>query len=87
MNSEGTDVKVGKWYNIIITWLIPTQVIALIVWWFYLAITDFDKEGWWNPFHTYSVGTCLLQWGVMMVFFILINRVMARRIFSRATEA
>ena len=87
VNSEGTDVKVGKWYNIIITWLIPTQVIALIVWWFYLAITDFDKEGWWNPFHTYSVGTCLLQWGVMMVFFILINRVMARRIFSRATEA
>ena len=87
VNSEGTDIKVGKWYNIIITWLIPTQVIALIVWWFYLAITDFDKEGWWNPFHTYSVGTCLLQWGVMMVFFILINRVMARRIFSRATEA
>jgi len=86
VNSEGTDIKVGKWYNIIITWLIPTQVIALIVWWFYLAITDFDKEGWWNPFHTYSVGTCLLQWGVMMVFFILINRVMARRIFSRATE-
>ena len=87
VNSEGTDVKVGRWYNIIITWLIPIQVVALIVWWFYLAITDFDKEGWWNPFHTYSVGTCLLQWGVMMAFFILMNRFMVRRIFSGVREA
>ena len=87
VNGEGTDVKVGKWYNIIITWLIPLQVIVLIFWWFYLAITDFDKDGWWNPFHTYSVGTCLLQWGVIMTVFILMNRFMVRRVFSRVKEA
>jgi NSS family neurotransmitter:Na+ symporter len=87
VNGEGTDVKVGKWYNIILTWLIPLQVIVLIFWWFYLAITDFDKDGWWNPFHTYSVGTCLLQWGVIMTVFILMNRFMVRRIFSRVKEA
>ena len=86
VNAEGTDYKVGRWYNVIITWMIPLQVVVLIVWWFFLAITEFDREGWWNPFHTYSVGTCLLQWGVMMVFFISMNRLMIRRVFQRPTE-
>ncbi|MBI2619148.1 MAG: sodium-dependent transporter [Ignavibacteriales bacterium] len=86
VNSEGTDIHIGRWYNIVVTWLIPLQVIVLIVWWFYLAMTDFDKEGWWNPFHTYSVGTCVLQWGVMMAFFFFMNRVMVRRIFQQAKE-
>jgi NSS family neurotransmitter:Na+ symporter len=87
VNSEGTDIRIGRWYNIIVTWLVPLQVVALIVWWFYLAITDYDKDGWWNPFHTYSVGTCLLQWGIMMAVFIVMNRTMVRRIFSRVKEA
>ncbi len=87
VNAEGTDVKAGRWYNVVITWLIPIQVTVLIGWWFYLAITDYDKEGWWNPFHTYSVGTCLLQWGVMIAFFLLMNRMMVRRIFNKPAEA
>jgi len=87
INGEGSDVLVGKWYNIIITWLVPAQVFILIAWWFFLAITEFDREGWWNPFHTYSVGTCLLQWGVIMVFFVVMNRFMVRRIFERSQEA
>lgn len=81
INGEGSDVKVGRVYNVVITWLIPLQVIALIGWWFYLAITDFDKEGWWNPLNTYSVGTCLLQWGIMIAAFMLLNNWMIRRTF------
>lgn len=86
VNAEGTDVKVGRWYNIIITWVIPAQVVVLIVWWFSIAITDLDTAGWWNPFHPYSVGTCLLQWGVMMAFFLMMNRFMVRRIFYKPAE-
>ena len=79
VNAEGTDIKIGRWYNVIITWLIPLQVVVLIGWWFYLAISEYDTEGWWNPFHTYSVGTCLLQWGVMMLIFVGVNRLMIRK--------
>ncbi len=79
VNGEGSDVKVGKWYNVVISWLVPLQVMVLIVWWFSLAITSFDTEGWWNPFNTYSVGTCVLQWGVVMAVFILLNKQMVRR--------
>ncbi|HXG37657.1 MAG TPA: sodium-dependent transporter [Bacteroidota bacterium] len=88
VNGEGSDIKIGRWYNVIISWLIPLQVIALIVWWFSLSIFSYDTEGWWNPFHAYSVGTCLLQWGFMMMIFIAINRWMVRKTFAtRAQEA
>lgn len=83
INGSGSDIKIGKWYNILITWIIPAEVILLIGWWFYLAITSFDVDGWWNPFHTYSVGTCLLQWGIIMATFIILNRWMVRKIFGK----
>jgi NSS family neurotransmitter:Na+ symporter len=86
INGEGSDVKIGKYYNVIISWLVPIQVMVLIVWWFYLAIADFDRDGWWNPLNTYSVGTCLLQWGVVMLLFIVFNKWMVRRILSRPVE-
>ncbi|MBI4418996.1 MAG: sodium-dependent transporter [Ignavibacteriales bacterium] len=86
VNAEGTDIRVGRWYNIVITWLIPVQVVVLIAWWFFVAMTEFDVEGWWNPFHAYSVGTCLLQWGVIMVLFIIFNRIIVGRVFRRPQE-
>jgi neurotransmitter:Na+ symporter, NSS family len=86
VNSEGSDVHVGKIYNVVITWLIPLQVVVLIGWWFYLAIFDFDQEGWWNPFGMTSVATCLLQWGVILAFFMLFNKWMVNRIFRRPRE-
>ncbi len=82
VNGAGSDVQIGRWFNVVISWLIPLQVIALIVWWFSLSIFSYDTEGWWNPFHTYSVGTCLLQWGVMMAVFLALNRWMVWRTFA-----
>ena len=81
INAEGVDFRVGRWYDVIITWIVPVQVIVLIVWWFSLAIMDYDTQGWWNPFHTYSVGTCLVQWGVMIALFMVFNRWMVERTF------
>lgn len=86
VNGAGSDVQIGRWFNVVISWLIPLQVIVLIVWWFSLSIFSYDTEGWWNPFHTYSVGTCLLQWGVMMAVFLALNRWMVRRTFATREE-
>ena len=83
VNGAGADFAIGRWYNVLITWIIPVQVIFLIGWWFSLAATDFDAQGWWNPFHTYSVGTCLLQWGIMIGIFVAFNRWMVARTFKR----
>ena len=87
VNGEGSDVQIGRWYNVVITWIIPLQVVVLIGWWFYLSISSFDTEGWWNPLNTYSVGTCLMQWGVIMTVFILLNKLMVRRTLRTGTGA
>lgn len=82
VNTEGTDFVVGVWYNMIMKYLIPIQFVVLLVWWFYQAIANYDPRGWWNPFHTFSVGTCLLQWAAVIAVFKLLNN----RIFDRITR-
>jgi NSS family neurotransmitter:Na+ symporter len=71
---------VGAWFTLVVAVLIPLEFVALIVWWFYLAATALDPEGWWNPFHTFSVGTTLFQWGVVIVALLLLNRGWAKRV-------
>jgi neurotransmitter:Na+ symporter, NSS family len=80
INGEGSDVYIGKWFNVVITVLIPLQVVILIVWWLYSA-TLWDPQGWWNPFGAETLGTCILQWGIIILGFIGINSFLMRRTF------
>ena len=82
INHSGSDFIVGKWFDHLITWLIPAEAIVLIAWWCYFAITSFDVEGWWNPLNTYSVATCLLQWGVSFAILLALNRWIVNRTFE-----
>ncbi len=83
INGDGSDVQVGKWYNFLITLLIPVQVVVLIVWWLYSS-TQWDPEGWWNPLGAETLGTCLLQWGIIIGTFVALNAWMVRKTFSAA---
>ena len=78
VNGEGADVKIGPWYEAIVRWVIPVEVLALIGWWFWVAIQA-DPESWWHPFREESVGTCVFQWGLVVVVFLLFNRRIAAR--------
>ncbi|MDX1644728.1 MAG: sodium-dependent transporter, partial [Thermoanaerobaculia bacterium] len=71
--------KVGRRFTWVVFWLIPLQFVALLAWWFYQAIAVYDPEGWWNPFHTFSLGTVLAQWLVIIVLFLLLNPLLARQ--------
>jgi len=74
----GNDLRIGGWYDVVITVVIPVLFAAMIVWWFYQSVTSYNPEGWWNPFHRFSLGTCLLQWGVVVLLLILFNRRVVR---------
>lgn len=82
INSEFSAFKTGKWYDFVVKFIIPIEFSALIIWWFYQSITSFDKEGWWNPFHIFSVGTCIFQWGVILIVLILLNKYITKRVFN-----
>lgn len=78
INSAGNDLYIGAWYNSVIRIAIPFQVLVLIFWWFWQAIVA-NPEDWWNPFRVDSVGTCLFQWGLVLAFFLLVNKYLAER--------
>ncbi len=77
INGFGSDIKIGKWYNVVIKYLIPVQVVVLISWWL-ISSVSWDPE-WWNPFHAENAGTCLFQWGVILGTFIILNKLMVRK--------
>jgi NSS family neurotransmitter:Na+ symporter len=82
INSEGSDIKVGRWYNILLRYAIPAQVVILVSWWFYQVIKA-DPANWWNPFSTESVGTCIAQWGLVILVLIIFNKPIAERTLRR----
>lgn len=81
INQIGNDINIGKWYEYLIKYIIPLEFIVLIVWWFWQAVT-WSPETWWNPFTTYSLGTCIFQWALVIVLFIILNKKISNRIFS-----
>ena len=72
VNGKYSDIKIGKWFNFIIKYLIPVQAVVLIVWWLSSSVS-WDKD-WWNPFHPANVGTCIIQWGIALFLFVLLNK-------------
>ena len=70
---EPSHVRLGRLYDWTITYLIPVQFAVMFGWWMYQAVVVYDPEAWWNPIRMYSVGTCVLQWGVVLVVLRLLN--------------
>ncbi|MDZ7720609.1 MAG: sodium-dependent transporter [Balneolaceae bacterium] len=77
VNTDESRIKLGYWWSIIIKYVIPVEVITLLVWWIYLSATSFAPDTWYNPLSSFSVATVFLQWGVMMILFKIYNRKIA----------
>ena len=73
INAEGNDMAAGRWFNFIVAIIIPIEFVVLISWWSFQAVTSYDPAGWWNPFRTFSLGTCLFQWVVAIGIFVFLN--------------
>ena len=70
------DILLGKWWDIIIKYFIPTAALVLLVWWLAQAAT---VDQWYNPFSSYSLMTCILQWLVVILLFMSLNRWIVRK--------
>jgi len=82
VNAEGSDITVGRWFDYVVKYLIPLEFIVLIIWWFSQAIS-WNPTTWWKPFEENSVGTCLLQWGIILAIFLIFNRWIASAIVKK----
>lgn len=84
INSFGSDIQIGKWFNFVLKFLIPLQAIVLLLWWL-ISSLNWDPD-WLNPFHLENAGTCLFQWGIALLIFIILNKKMVNKIFAEKTE-
>jgi len=79
VEEDGNDWKIKKIWALVIRYFIPVAVGALLVWWMYLSVTEFAPETWYNPFDPFSIMSCVLQWGVVVLVLVLVNRRMIKR--------
>ena len=70
-------VDIGPSFDWMIRRFIPLQFVVMFGWWMYQAVVVYDPEGWWNPFRTYSLGTCLAQWGLVLLILVVFNSKLA----------
>ena len=78
LNHPDSDVRVGRWWDVVIGVVVPLEALVLLVWWMYQA-RGWDPAGWLDPLGAENVGTILLQWGVVLVGLLLASRWLAGR--------
>jgi len=66
-------------FIIIVKWVIPLEFILLLTWWGFQSIND-NPGNWWHPFGTYSISTCLFQWGIAILLLVWISPRLIKRI-------
>jgi len=72
----GADIKMGRTWVFILKYISPLVFVVVTGWWFSQAIA-WDRKEWWHPFKVNSVGTILLQWLLLLLVMILLNRKLA----------
>ena len=58
--------------------LFPLMFAVVFGWFMYLSISD-PSQAWYSPFATFSLGTMVLQWGVVLIAVIVLNDLFSRR--------
>lgn len=92
LNVEGTDIQVGRWFNVIVPFLIPAEFVGMLAWWFFLIWPETGTFGerlweWLNPIKVGNAGTCLVQWAIVLIIFIALSRLLARLSLRGEVEA
>ena len=55
VNGEGSDLRVGYWWTLLVGVVVPLEAVVLMVWWLVQA-RSWDPEGYLNPLGESSVG-------------------------------
>lgn len=83
INQEGSDIRVGGWWDVAIV-LCLVEALVLIVWWFWQAAGGAAPGAGGlaralDPFASFSLGTALVQWGIVLAILVWLNRWLVRR--------
>jgi NSS family neurotransmitter:Na+ symporter len=72
INQEGSDIHIGAWWDWAIR-LVAVEAIVLAGWWLWSAQQDDFKETW-TLFSSYNVGSVLIQFAIVIVVLLALNK-------------
>ncbi len=74
INVEERSSTLGPWWEIIVKYIVPVEVVTLLGWWMYLSAAEYAPDTWYNPLSAFSVATVLLQWALALLLVYWYNR-------------
>jgi NSS family neurotransmitter:Na+ symporter len=77
--------KTGWWFDLLVYVFLPLQFFAMIIWWFWQSYSS-DPENWLKINAESSLGTVLFQLTVAVVIFIVLNKIITKRIAHTPNE-
>ena len=68
------------WWTPVINYVVPIIGVTIFCWWMWLSATVYAPDDWFDPTSYYSVATCLVQWGIVILIFYKLNNWMNQRL-------
>jgi NSS family neurotransmitter:Na+ symporter len=84
INQEGSDLRIGAWWDWAIR-LVAVEAVVLAVWWLWSARGE-DFRATWTLFSPYNIGSVLIQFAVVLVVLLALNRRLAAATRDRTTD-
>lgn len=72
INTGISGIRIGRWWEWVI-YSVMLQAVVLMGWWVYQATDLTDLAGSLTPFASFNVGTLLVQSGIVIIVFLLLN--------------
>lgn len=77
------DWNSGKTWEVIIKYVVPIEAAVLLVWFMWVSATEYAPDSWFNPLEPLSVMTALVQWSIVAIVFIALNKKLNQRMFPQ----
>ncbi len=77
VNSAGSDFTIGRWWNAAMV-LVVLEALVLLVWWFSQTLSAEGLAASLNPLRSWSLGTLVLQWAILLAVCLAFNRRLGR---------
>jgi NSS family neurotransmitter:Na+ symporter len=82
----GSKIRLKKWFDILVIFLLPLQFLAMLGWWFWKSYSG-NPHNWFNIASPGSVGTVLFQWVIALGLFIMLNKIIAKKMLSNKNDS
>jgi len=57
----------------ILSVIMVLEFVLMLSWWFIQSVKWYPAS-WWDPFDEFTLGTCLMQWGILILIGLLFNK-------------